>query len=81
MYMGHPLSHAMAQAMIQSKLLGSEVDLDKLEFGVMRELFEVGDAYIEELEALKAAHKAKSVEAGAKKRRKAEDLLRIKDPW
>ena len=57
------------------------VDLDTLDFGVMRELFEVGDAYVEELSDLKAAQKAATAEHGGKKRRKAEDLLRVKNPW
>ena len=58
-----------------------DVDLNDLNFGVLRELFEVGDAYVSELEAQKAAHKAASSEGEAKQRRKADDLLRVKDPW
>ena len=30
-----------------------QVDLDKLEFGVLRDLFEVGDAYVQEIDDLK----------------------------
>ena len=58
-----------------------DVRLDDLNFGVLRELFEVGDAYVAELEAQKAAHKAFAMEGGEKKRRKADELLRVKDPW
>ena len=58
-----------------------DVRLDDLNFGVLRELFEVGDAYVAELEAQKAAHKALAMEGGEKKRRKADELLRVKDPW
>ena len=57
------------------------VNLDLLEFGVMRQLFEVGDAYIEEVERLKAEAKAVSIERGAKKKRLASESLRERDPW
>ena len=59
-----------------------DVDLDKLEFGVLRELFEVGDSYIAELEALKAVSKSRVVEEGTRRKRKlAGESLRERDPW
>ena len=59
-----------------------DVDLDKLEFGVLRDLFEVGDAYIAELDALKAVAKSRVVEEGARRKRKlAGESLRDHDPY
>ena len=62
------------------------VDLAKLDFRVMNELFKVGDAYLEELEAHRAAAKRKAEAAGRTalaedrkdKRRKP---LCVTDPW
>ena len=62
------------------------VDLAKLDFRVMNELFRVGDAYLEELEAHRAAAKRKAELAGRTgdaedrkdKRRKP---LCVTDPW
>ena len=61
-----------------------EVDLDKLDFHVLRDLFLAGDDYLSELERLKAQGKAASTESGppqrAKKARRGESL-RERDPW
>ena len=57
------------------------VDLDKLEFGVLRQLFEVGDAYVQELADLKAKSKASEADGGSRKKRLAGDTLRDRDPW
>ena len=57
------------------------VDLDFLDFGVMRKLFEVGDVYLEELDRLKAESKLAASSKGAKKKRLAGDSLRERDPW
>ena len=59
-----------------------DVDLDKLEFGVLRDLFEVGDAYLIELDALKTAAMSRVVEEGTRRKRKlAGESLRERDPW
>ena len=58
-----------------------DVDLDTLDFGVLRELFAVGDSYLEEIEALKAAEKALKLGRVEKRRKKAGDALRDRDPW
>ena len=59
-----------------------DVDLERLDFGVMRDLFEVGDAYVEELNALKAeAARRAEVKGDRKKRKLAGESLRERDPW
>ena len=59
-----------------------DVDLDKLEFGVLRELFEVGNAYLVELDALKAANKLLAEEKGTRRKRKlAGESLKDRDPY
>ena len=58
-----------------------DVDLDCLDFGVMRELFEVGDNYLAELTALKEEAKRTAEVRGNKKRKKAGDALRDREPW
>lgn len=58
-----------------------EVDLDTLDFGVLRELFAVGDAYLEEIETLKANEKALKETRVEKRRKKAGDRLRDRDEW
>ena len=57
-----------------------DVDLEKLEFGVLLHLFDVGDAYVSKLAELKAKSKA-TVERGEKRRKLAGDSLRERDPW
>ena len=57
------------------------VELERLNFGVLTELFNVGDAYLEELETLKAQAKTREVKADQKKRKKAGESLRERDPW
>ena len=58
------------------------VELERLNFGVLTELFSVGDSYLEELENLKAQAKTREVTAAAqKKRKKAGESLRERDPW
>ena len=44
-------------------------------------LFNVGDSYLEELENLKAQAKTREVTAAQKKRKKAGEPLRERDPW
>ena len=65
------------------------VDLQKLKFGVLNELFEAGETYMAELEEARskaklANDKLKHEKAGGgnkKQRRKAGDSLRERDPW
>ena len=67
------------------------VDLDTIQFGVLRELFEVGEDYVKESEAARAKEKARKVTilqeaAGggstkAKKLKAAGTKLRERDPW
>ena len=55
--------------------------MDKVEFGVLRELFEVGYAYLVELDALKAATKSRAEEKGTRRKRKlAGESLKDHDP-
>ena len=61
-----------------------EVDLERLEFGVLHQLLEAGEAFHEEKEARRAALKASgpaASDAPAGRRRKAEPSLRERDPW
>ena len=64
-----------------------EVDLAKLEFSVLPMLFEVGDSYDAELRAARLADKeraaaaAEAARASGKRRKKAGDSLRERDPW
>ena len=58
-----------------------EVDLDKLNFGVLPALFAEGDRYVEELANLKLEAKWNDTQKGLMKRRKAGDTLRDRDPW
>ena len=61
-----------------------EVDLDKLGFVLMNDFFAVGDAYVEELAALKIQEKARksaSSLAPPVAKRKKGDSLRERDPW
>ena len=55
--------------------------MERLNFGVLTELFNVGDSYLEELENLKAQAKTREVTAAQKKRKKAGESLRERDPW
>ena len=60
------------------------VDLQKLPFQVLPDLFATGDSYIEELERLKseqASKKAAAEQASAVKRRKKGPTLRETNPW
>ena len=61
-----------------------EVDLDKLNFVILNDLFADGDAYTAEPAALKLQEKERKASAAGKlppaKRRKGE-ALREKDPW
>ena len=59
-----------------------EVDLDKLGFVLMNDLFAVGDAYVAELAVLKANDQFRKDSATAKPpaKRKKSDALREKDP-
>jgi hypothetical protein len=57
-----------------------DVNLENLNFGVLQDLFSVGDSYITELAALKATAMA-TAEGGARKRKYAGESLRERDPW
>ena len=60
-----------------------EVDLGKLEFIVMNELFATGEEYLAELASLKEGEKRKMTEEEKTPARKrpASEALREKDPW
>ena len=63
-----------------------DVDLEHLNFHVMRELFEAGDDYLAQLEALKlkgklATSSTITAASGKKKRKPKEQTLRERDPW
>ena len=61
-----------------------EVDLAKLEFKILNQLFAVGDNYIEELAKVKDMEKRRkeTSSTGARQpRRKKSDTLRERDPW
>ena len=60
-----------------------EVDLAKLRFQVMDELFETGEQYLSELAQLKEGEKRKIADEGKTPARKrpASEALREKDPW
>ena len=57
------------------------VDLEKLGFGVLRQLFDVGDSYVKELDKRKAQAKARVGEREGRKRKLARESLRERDPW
>ena len=60
-----------------------DVDLSSLPFLLMNDLFEEGEAYLAELEALKVQDRERRVlakESAAGKRKKGQ-TLRDKDPW
>ena len=57
------------------------VGVTKLKLGVFNELLEQGDVYVKELEDFESATKhagARNAMAGS---RKAEDTLKVKNPW
>ena len=60
-----------------------DVDLDKLNFYVLRDLFAAGDSYLSEVERLKALGKQERSTAPALKVRKVAkgQTLRERDPW
>ena len=61
-----------------------EVDLAKLEFRILNQLFAVGDNYIEELAKVKDQEnrrKETSSSSAVPPRRKKSDTLRERDPW
>ena len=61
-----------------------EVDLDKLPFKIMNELFAEGEDYLKELEDLKrkdAVQKDRAAGLQKKVRKKAADSLRETQPW
>ena len=59
-----------------------DVDLGTLKFGVLNDLFEMGDRYVLDLAELKAqAASARENATLKKQRRSAGDLLRVRDPW
>ena len=58
-----------------------DVDMERLPFGVLPRLLETGEAFIKELNDMKAA-KALSCEAAGRKRRKIKgESLRETNPW
>ena len=60
-----------------------EVELGKLEFVVMNDLFSVGEEYVTELAMLKAKTKsdAKAPDSATMKRRKKGPTMREEQPW
>ena len=60
-----------------------EVDLEKLNFHVMRDLFAAGDDYLPEIEKLKSQGKVATSSEPARKARKVAKAqsLRERDPW
>jgi hypothetical protein len=58
-----------------------DVDLDKLNFGVLPALFAEGDRSVEELANLKLEARRMDSQKGLKKKRLAGDTLRDRDPW
>ena len=59
------------------------VDLDDLPFVVLRQLFDVGEAYVAEREALKTAERERKMSKGfsGEKAKKKSETLRAKRPW
>ena len=57
------------------------VELEQLNFGVLMHLFNVGDEYIQELEAIRLDTKARKEERQTRKRKLAGESLRERDPW
>ena len=55
------------------------VKSEDMKFSVLRDLFDVGDMYIEELENSKALRK--NVAKKGRKRKLAGESLRERDPW
>ena len=72
-----------------SKAKRIHVDIDRLGFRLLPMLFEAGEAYVKELDDSRAAAKEKErlakergeAQATGKKRKRAGDSLREKDPW
>ena len=58
-----------------------DVDLDKLGFGVLNDLFALGDQYVLDLADLKAQAALAKESSSAKKRKPAGEPLRARDPW
>ena len=60
-----------------------DVDLGALPFVILNELFEAGDAFVAELQALKDSEKARKVELKSAKKCKAlrGETLAQRDPW
>ena len=61
-----------------------EVNLDDLPFIVLRDLFDVGEAYVVEREALKTAEKKRKASSGHTekvRKKKVSETLRVKNPW
>ena len=57
------------------------VDLERLDFGVLRQLLDVGDSYVKELSELKTQAKARAGVREVRKRKLAGESLRERDPW
>ena len=57
-----------------------DVDIEKLEFGVLTELLAKGEDYIEEVQRLKTVYKS-TPESGFRKRKIKGEGLKDKDPW
>ena len=65
------------------------MDIDRLGFRLLPMLFEAGEAYVKELDDSRAAAKERErlerergeAQATGKKRKRAGDSLREKDPW
>ena len=60
------------------------MDVTKLKFAVLSKLLDQGDAYVKVIEALKSATEragAQNLTAGFSRNRKAEDAVKVKNPW
>ena len=57
------------------------VDLEKLDFGMLRQFFDVGDSYMKVLDELKAQAKARAVEREGRKRKLAGESSQKRNRW
>ena len=66
-----------------SENLEVKVDLDKLKFGVLDRLIQVGEAYFLEVEAARSNEKVRKAHdpGGDSRKRRKGDALRDRDPW
>ena len=58
-----------------------DVELERLDFGVLPYLFGVGHEYIKELDVIRSQAKAQKEERQGRNRKLAGESLRERDPW